>query len=381
MSRRILSLLLCFAAMAICAYTVNHALFGHRFDTPATETAKAKTAITPSDTVSVGDDGSITIHTAALCPDAEGFNGPVSLDITVADGKITAITPLPNNETPSYFAAAEEILKSYIGLDINTAPRADAVSGATYSSNAILDNIHAAIAWYKTSSFAQASATAPADEAPAPPAVPLKIWIALAVTLCACIVPLFVHNRYYYIAQLVANILILGLWAGTMLSYGLMLKMLSFGVDFIPQLTLVLMLIAAFIYPLLGRPEHYCNHICPLGSAQILAAMICKKKIRLSQRLVRTLTLTRRILWAILMLLLVGSAFTQWANSELLATLSQWPNYELFAAFSIEHAPLAMLIIFAAFLILSLFIPRPYCRFICPTGTLQKLSHRTPITH
>ncbi|NLF43947.1 MAG: 4Fe-4S binding protein, partial [Bacteroidales bacterium] len=35
-----------------------------------------------------------------------------------------------------------------------------------------------------------------------------------------------------------------------------------------------------------------------------------------------------------------------------------------------------VLIIGVAFLVLSVFIPKPYCRFVCPTGTLMKFAQK-----
>ena len=52
-------------------------------------------------------------------------------------------------------------------------------------------------------------------------------------------------------------------------------------------------------------------------------------------------------------------------------------NYEVFSAFMFKQASLAVMILAVVFLILSIFINRPYCRYICPTGALLKLSQNT----
>lgn len=121
-------------------------------DTVAAAQATAPADTLPADTVSTLPDGSIVIHTAALCPKVEGYAGAVPLDITVTDGRITDIKSLANNESPEYFGQAAEIFRHYIGMDISRPDgltAADAVTGATYSSNAIIENIAAAIAWYR----------------------------------------------------------------------------------------------------------------------------------------------------------------------------------------------------------------------------------------
>lgn len=123
-------------------------------------------------------------------------------------------------------------------------------------------------------------------------------------------------------------------------------------------LTTLVMLVAAFVYPLFGRQQHYCSHICPLGSAQQLVASVCRYKIRLFPSVLRVLDWVRRILWAVLMLLL-------WADVWV-----EWMDIELFQAFIPASTPIGISIAAAAFVALSAVVSRPYCRFVCPTGSL-----------
>ena len=46
-----------------------------------------------------------------------------------------------------------------------------------------------------------------------------------------------------------------------------------------------------------------------------------------------------------------------------------WMDYEPFALFIPTAASVAVIITAAAFLVLSIFVNRPYCMWICPTGT------------
>ena len=65
---------------------------------------------------------------------ADGYGGPITVRITIKDGKLTDIVIVSHSETPEYFdkanAVINEILKSG---SVNV----DAVSGATITSNAI----------------------------------------------------------------------------------------------------------------------------------------------------------------------------------------------------------------------------------------------------
>ena len=58
----------------------------------------------------------------------------------------------------------------------------------------------------------------------------------------------------------------------------------------------------------------------------------------------------------------------------ILKVVEDFTVFEPFSAFKFEAAALPSLIIAALFLIISLFVNRPWCRFLCPTGTLLSMS-------
>ncbi|MDE5830133.1 MAG: FMN-binding protein [Duncaniella sp.] len=345
LTAKILSLILAILMMAAAAIAVNKKILGHDIVTSVEQSLNVET-----DTLSLVPGGSAVIHTAPFAKKNIGYAGPVPLDIYIENGKISEIKPLTNSETPSFYKRAEVLFSRWEGLSPKDAlkQKVDAVSGATYTSNAIINNVIDGLDFYL------------GTEAGASTSLPFKMWIALAVTLTACIVPLFVKNRIYNYAQLTANVVVLGFWCGQFLDYSLMLKYLSDGFSMPGAIVAIVMLIAAFIYPLFGRAQHYCNHICPLGAAQILVAGICGYKIRLSARVVKVLDWFRKILWAVLMLML-------WTDC-----LTGWMDLELFQAFQYESAGWGIIIAALAFVALSAIVSRPYCRFVCPTGSLFK---------
>lgn len=84
------------------------------------------------------------IYTGDIAGKVVGYNGPTPLRITVVDGRITAITAEKNSETPQYFERAKsKIFPKFIGKTVDEAlkMKVDAVTGATYSSEAIIKNI------------------------------------------------------------------------------------------------------------------------------------------------------------------------------------------------------------------------------------------------
>ena len=73
-----------------------------------------------------------------------GFGGTITVQVTVSGGKIASIDILSaSGETGSYFASAKGVISRMIS---GQTPNVDAVSGATYSSNGIIQAVQNALA-------------------------------------------------------------------------------------------------------------------------------------------------------------------------------------------------------------------------------------------
>ena len=85
------------------------------------------------------------VNTEKLGKEVMGYAGTTPVEITVTDGKIEKIVALPNSETPGFFQRVQEspIFTALIGKTVKEASEAqlDAVSGATFSSKAVIENI------------------------------------------------------------------------------------------------------------------------------------------------------------------------------------------------------------------------------------------------
>ena len=88
---------------------------------------------------------SFVVNTTKSGKAVMGFAGTTPVEITVTDGKIEKVVALPNSETPSYFEKVQQspIFTKLIGKTVQEAQtvRLDAVSGATFSSKAVIENI------------------------------------------------------------------------------------------------------------------------------------------------------------------------------------------------------------------------------------------------
>lgn len=362
---RLLSLVVVMLVLSAAAILRDGRIFGH--DLRQTHAAVVSVA-QGSDTLEVQPDGTFVVNTRVLAKDVQGYGGPVPLKIHIGkDGKLTAIEAEPNAESPSFFDRAKELFSRWQGktIDEAMAEDVDAVSGATFSSKAIIRNVQRGLAYAKQHGLADGGKGAQKESAERTVATgwTLGSIVALIAVLLGAIVPLFTNNRRLHLVQLVVNVVVLGLWTGTFVSYTLFLRLFAGGVSLSAIGTLaapLLMLIVALLYPLAGRSGHYCAHVCPFGSAQELAGKLSRRKLRITPRVLRVLTALRNLLWGVLMALL------------LTGTCTAWIDYELFTAFIYSSASVWVIVLAMLFLVLSVWVPRPYCRFVCPTGALMK---------
>ena len=361
----LLSLVVVMLVLSAAAILRDGRIFGH--DLRQTHAAVASVA-QGSDTLSVQPDGTFVVNTRVLAKDVQGYGGPVPLKIHIdKDGRLTAIEAEPNAESPSFFDRAKELFSRWQGKTIDEAMTedVDAVSGATFSSKAIIRNVQRGLAYAKQHGLADGGKGAQEESAERTVATgwTLGSIVALIAVLLGAVVPLFTNNRRLHLVQLVVNVVVLGLWTGTFVSYTLFLRLFAGGVSLSAIGTLaapLLMLIVALLYPLAGRSGHYCAHVCPFGSAQELAGKLSRRKLRITPRMLRVLTALRNLLWGVLMALL------------LTGTCTAWIDYELFTAFIYSSASVWVIVLAVLFLVLSVWVPRPYCRFVCPTGALMK---------
>lgn len=342
------------------------------------------TALTANnDTLTVMPDGAIVVNTRLLAKDVQGYGGQVPLRIHIDKGGVVdSIEAEPNAESPDFFNHASALFGKWQGktVDEAMAEEVDAVTGATFSSRAIIVNMKRGLAYAKRHAElnkdskadffapdAAGSALGAAGSADGLGAFAsamgwtLGSFVALLVAMLGAIVPLFVNNRRWHYVQLALNVVVLGLWTGTFLSYTLLMRFFSGGINIATFGTIAapfVMVWVAMLYPLIGRPGHYCANMCPFGSAQELAGKLTRRKLRLSPRLNRALNVFRNVLWGVLMVFM------------LTATWTAWMDYELFTAFLYTSASAWVIVLAVLFLVLSVWVPRPYCRFVCPTGSL-----------
>ena len=93
----------------------------------------------------VGDDtmtkenGTYVINTTTIGKDIEGYNGPTPLKVYIKKNKVERIEFLKSMESPKYYGQVKKALILQV----------DAVTGATFSSEAVIQNVQMALDYYQ----------------------------------------------------------------------------------------------------------------------------------------------------------------------------------------------------------------------------------------
>jgi len=97
-------------------------------------------------------DGTYIVNTTTLAQDVEGYNGATPVEVHIKKNKIVKVVPLKSQEGPKYVAKVKkDMLPKYENMNVKkgTVADVDAVTGATFTSEAIKENVKRGVAYYK----------------------------------------------------------------------------------------------------------------------------------------------------------------------------------------------------------------------------------------
>ena len=98
------------------------------------------------------ENGVYVVNTTEIAKDVEGYNGPTPLKVFIKGGKIEKIEYLSNDETPKYWnAVKKQMQNAWDGMKVTDALKAqvDGRTGATFSSDAVKENVKLALEYYE----------------------------------------------------------------------------------------------------------------------------------------------------------------------------------------------------------------------------------------
>lgn len=294
------------------------------------------------------------IYTTPYSNNIHGFAGNTPLMIALdKKQKIIGTIILNNNESTSYLdrVSNKGLFDSWNGLSIQEAlnKQVDAISGATYTSEAIINSLKIRLSVLNNTDYLQNK----------------NIW-NIVKRVCSLFVILFAVFCFFYpkktkpyrLYLLGLSVIVLGFWQGILLSMSTIHATMVNGSSFFTHCIFLIIIILSILLPFVTSKRFYCTYLCPFGALQELTGKLTKKKLNIPTSIYKTLIFMRKIiLLCIIFLLIIGVTFD-------LSLIEPFP------VFNFQSASIFTLIFAGLFLVLSAFITKPWCRFFCPTGQL-----------
>lgn len=177
------------------------------------------------------------------------------------------------------------------------------------------------------------------------------------------------------IITLLLSMAVLGFWTNSLLSLALFYNWITNGISLAIQLPLLIIAALAILLPLFTKKSFYCQYLCPFGAAQEFVGGIRlnakgKKSSALSPQLsVLSSQSMKSIIFnffavlrkVILLTLLIIVALGVGLDLSVV---------EPFPIFNYQSIGFGVAIFAGVILVASVFIKRPWCNYLCPTGTL-----------
>lgn len=346
----------------------------------------------------VFNDGNIigtVMNTSPYSDEIYGYNSVTPLNIYLDScDKIVEVEMCENRESRGFVNKVinSGFLDSWDGLTVEEAAKhhVDAVSGSTFSSTAMAQSLQT-----RMSLLSQQKARLYSWD-----------WNLFIRQVCVLIVTVlaticffmpkpkkFKNSESWGLGDLVTlrrislllSIAILGFWTNSLLSLSLFCNWLTNGVSLAIQLPILIIAILSIILPLVTKKAFYCQYLCPFGAAQEFAGLIKAKDESLKAKdKDKSLKSKDKSLKFSLIKANVYKVFSVLRKVILLSLLIIFALgvgldlsvVEPFPIFNYQSIGFGVAIFATVILILSIFIKKPWCNYLCPTGTLLE-SFRT----
>ena len=96
-------------------------------------------------------DGTYVVNTTTLAQDVKGYMGATPVEVDIKKNKVVKVVMLKSQEAPKYNARVKKnMLPLYEGVKITkkSTVDVDGVTGATFTSNAVKENVKRALQYY-----------------------------------------------------------------------------------------------------------------------------------------------------------------------------------------------------------------------------------------
>ncbi len=313
-------------------------------------------------------DGSQTVIGWERVADAPGYAGSVQVLVGVNPaGQITGVKVVNQTETPSFYARIEDteftgnfanmVVTSpfQIGEDI------DAVSRATITSRAITQAVQAAS---YTLAEQRLGLQVAREQKPIIFGLPEITLIALYAAAYIGHRRNFKHKKLVRWATMITGMVILGFVSNGPLTIAHFNSLLmGFWPDWQSNLYWFLLLGGILFVVTADNKNPYCQWFCPFGAAQECLGALGRAKYIHPQRGRTALKWIQRILAL---------------SAIMLALVLRNPgisSYEVFGTLFAFNGASVQWVVLVIILLMSMFIRRPWCNFLCPIDPIVDFIH------
>lgn len=313
------------------------------------------------------DDRTETVVGWASISEAPGYAGPIRVMVGINPaGDVLGIFVISHTETPNYFDKVENagLLQDYAGLQADSPFRlgedVEAVSRATITSRAISEAVREAS--YSVAE-AQLGLTVERQDEPIKFGAPEIAVIGLYLAGFVGHRGNFKYKKQVRWLALIAGMVILGFVYNipvTVAHFNSLL--LGFFPDWRTNIYWFLLLGGLFFVATVDNKNPYCQWFCPFGAAQECLGAIGGARVWSPGKQVRQNLqwVQRGLAWSAIVLGLVMRK-------------PGFSSYEIFGnlfSFTGSWAQWAILVVI---LLLSLFVKRPWCTYLCPIDPIMDL--------
>ena len=317
------------------------------------------------------------IRTGPLSDDLSGYQGPTEMLLKVSPTRIVEAirirSSFDNEPYVDYVRTEAGFWAIFEGKTVAElsefdpqAAGVEGVSGATMTSLIVADTLVAATKQVQnTRTSSKTNSTSWLG--------PIRWTIADILTISTLILAATLkyagiyRRRSFRRIWLIWVVIIIGFWAGNLLSMALIAGWSAEGIAWRLAPGLAAITCVAMLGPPLTKGNPYCNHLCPHGAIQQLV----RPKPRSLRYRKLTPTLSR------MLRRLPGLTLCAAYVALVLLPTTDLASWEPFHAYLFRIASWSSLAFAFATLAVSAVLPMGYCRFGCPTGRLLDYLKRT----
>ena len=302
------------------------------------------------------------VNTSPFSDNIFGYNGTTPLTIYIdSNDRIIEVEACPNKESRGFMNKVinSGYLESWDNLNTQEAlnHHVDVVSGCTYTSTAIAQSLQirmqeltsqkAKLHSWDWSLFARQ----------------MSVFIVTVMALVCFFNPK--KTKKLRIITLLLSISILGFWTNSLLSLALFYNWITNGISLTMQLAIIFIAAVSITLPLVTKKSFYCQYLCPFGAVQEFVGMIPVKKITVSAKLYKFFSIIRKVVLLALLVLVASGVGLDLSEVE------------PFSIFSYQSIIFEVALLTAIIVIASVFIKKPWCNYLCPTGTFLEVYKTT----